>query len=106
MSSLVMLRWVIPVGRFYASTSELIRGLISPAVRAGGWLCSPGTTHHVSRQGGEAWVTVVTQVDDATEATVVTRDGETALVHLDVELFDLTSGRDSGQLSEESSLHF
>lgn len=62
-----MLRWVIPVGRFYASTSELIRGLISPAVRAGGWLCSPGTTHHVSRQGGEAWVTVVTQVDDATE---------------------------------------
>lgn len=66
MSSLVMLRWVIPAGRAYDASRELIEALISPAVRGGGWLYSPGTTHHVSDQGSEAWLTVITQVDDAT----------------------------------------
>jgi len=67
MSSLVMLRWIVPARRPYASPRELIEALISPAVRASGWLCSPGTTHYVSDRGSEAWVTVVTQIDDATE---------------------------------------
>lgn len=66
MSSFVMLRWVVPVRHPYASARDLIKGLVSPAVRAGGWLSSPGTTHHVSDEGSEAWVTVVTTVDDAT----------------------------------------
>jgi hypothetical protein len=43
----------------------LITTVISPAVRAGGWLYGPDTTHHVNDQGGEAWVTVVTPLDAA-----------------------------------------
>ncbi len=62
-----MLRWILPAGRLYDSPRELIKALISPAVRAGGWLYSPGTTHYVTDQGTEAWVTVITQVDDATD---------------------------------------
>jgi hypothetical protein len=65
--SFVMLRWIVPAGWPYDSPRELVELLISPAVRASGWLWSPGTTHHVSDQGTEAWVTVITQVDDATE---------------------------------------
>jgi len=49
------------------SARELILTLVTPAVRRGGWLCSPGTTHYVSDQGNEAWVTVVTHVDDSPE---------------------------------------
>lgn len=67
MGSLVMLRWILPVGRPVDSARELITTLVAPSVRASGWLSSPGTTHHVSDEGREAWVTVVTQVDDATE---------------------------------------
>ena len=66
-SSLVMLRWIMAAGRPYDSARQLIATHISPAVRAGGWLLSPGTTHHVSDESGEAWLTVITQVDDATE---------------------------------------
>lgn len=65
--SLVMLRWILPVRRPYDSARQLIASQISPAVRRGGWLSSPGTTHHVSDEGGDAWLTVVTHVDDATE---------------------------------------
>lgn len=67
MSSLVMLRWIMPVGRPYDSPRELIKALISPAVRASGWLSSPGTSHYVSDQDREAWLTVITRVDDATD---------------------------------------
>jgi hypothetical protein len=66
-STLVLLRWMIPARRPYASSRELIRALIAPAVRSSGWLSSPDTTHHISEQGGEAWLTVITPVDDATE---------------------------------------
>ena len=66
-NSLVMLRWIMPVSRPYDSARQLIASQISPAVRGGGWLFSPGTTHHVSDEGGEAWLTVVTHVDDATD---------------------------------------
>jgi len=62
-----MLRWVTPVARPHGSARALIEGLISPAVRAAGWLFSPGTTHHVSDQGSEVWVTAITSVDDATD---------------------------------------
>lgn len=67
MNSLVLLRWIVPVGRFYDSPRASIEALISPAVRASGWLCSPGTTHYVSDLGSEAWLTVVTHIDDVTE---------------------------------------
>lgn len=66
MRSLVLLRWIMPVGRPHDSSRELIEALVSPAVRTGGWLYCPGTTHHVSDQGTEAWLTVITRVDDAT----------------------------------------
>lgn len=36
-------------------------------MRAGGWLWSPDTTHYVSDEGSEAWLTVVTTFDDATD---------------------------------------
>lgn len=64
MSSLVLLRWVMPAARPHESVRELIRARISPALRASGWLFSPGTTHDVSDQGSEAWLTVVAQLDD------------------------------------------
>lgn len=67
MSSLVLLRWIIPVRRPGGSSRELIEDVIAPAVRGGGWLSSPGTTHCVDDHGKEAWVTVVTPVDDATQ---------------------------------------
>jgi hypothetical protein len=67
MSSPVMLRWAVRVGRPYDTTRALIKGWILPAVRAAGWLSSPGTTHHVTDRGSEAWLTVVTHVDDATD---------------------------------------
>lgn len=67
MGSLVMLRWVIPVARPYDSPRKVIAGRISPAVRAGGWLWSPDTTHYVSDAGEEAWLTVVTTFDDAAD---------------------------------------
>jgi hypothetical protein len=57
----------MPPGRPYASARELIQARIAPAVRESGWLCGPGTTHYVSDQGSEAWLTVVTLVDDATD---------------------------------------
>lgn len=60
-----MLRWIIPAARPYHSPRELIKTVISPAVRAGGWLYGPDTTHYVSDQGGEAWVTVVVPLDAA-----------------------------------------
>lgn len=62
-----MLRWIMPTGGPYDSPRGLIEALISPAVRASGWLSSPGTTHHLSDQGSEAWLTVITLVDDATD---------------------------------------
>lgn len=67
MSSLVMLRWVLPAPRPYRSPRELIETVILPAVRAGGWLYGPDTTHYVSDQGSEAWLTVVTPLDAATD---------------------------------------
>jgi len=62
-----MLRWIMPAARPHDSTRQLIAALISPAVWASGWLYSPGTTHDVSDQGSEAWLTVVTRVDDTAE---------------------------------------
>jgi len=67
MSSLVLLRWILPVGGPDASARDLISARISPAVRASGWLSSPGTTHDVSDQGAEAWLTVITPLDDVTD---------------------------------------
>lgn len=66
MSSLVLLRWILRPGLQHGSTRKLIETRVSPAIRAGGWLWGPNTTHYVSDQGGEAWVTVVTPLDDAT----------------------------------------
>lgn len=62
-----MLRWIMPAARPYHSPRELIATVVSPAVRAGGWLYGPETTHFVSDEGGEAWVTVVTPLDAATD---------------------------------------
>jgi len=62
-----MLRWVVPAARPHHSPRELIEVVISPALRASGWLYGPGTTHHVSDEGGAAWVTVVTRVDAAAD---------------------------------------
>lgn len=67
MSSLVMLRWIVSASCSYDSSRALIEALIAPAVRGSGWLYSPGTTHYVSDEGSEAWVTVVTRIDDATD---------------------------------------
>ena len=64
MNALVLMRWIVPVGG-YGSARDLIEARISPAVRASGWLCSPHTTHHVSDEGNEAWLTVVTRMDRA-----------------------------------------
>ena len=63
MSSLVLLRWVVPADA--QTVSDLIRTRIAPSVRACGWLSSPGTSHHVSDDGRAACVTVVTSVDRA-----------------------------------------
>jgi len=62
-----MLRWVLPVDRAHASAKAVIELRVAPALRASGWLFSPDATHHVSDQGGEAWLTVVAQLDDATD---------------------------------------
>ena len=67
MSSLVMLRWIVPVRAWQGSSRELIRTVVSPAVRGSGWLSSPGTTHHASDRGDDVWVTVITRVDDVTD---------------------------------------
>ena len=67
MTSHVMLRWVVPALPRYDSPRALIRELISPVVRGGGWLSSPGTTHAVREREAAAWVTVVTQVDDVVD---------------------------------------
>lgn len=67
MSSLVLLQWVLPVRHPFDSAQQLIRGVVAPVVRAGGWLSSPDTTHHVRDVGREVWVTVITPVDDATQ---------------------------------------
>jgi len=66
-ASLVMLRWIVPAGWPYESARELVDLLVSPAVRASGWLCSPGTTHHVEDRGTEVWLTVVARLDDVTD---------------------------------------
>lgn len=65
MRSLVMLRWTVPTDRAHRSSRALIEAVITPAVRASGWLYSPETTHHVTDRGNEVWLTVVTSVDDA-----------------------------------------
>lgn len=65
MASLVMLRWIIPVGGRHRSSRDVIQAAVAPALRAGGWLYGPDTTHFVEDQGTETWVTVVTRVDDA-----------------------------------------
>lgn len=65
MSSLVLLRWIMPARRPYHSPRELIRTVVAPSVRSGGWLYGPETTHHVSDQGDEAWLTVVTPIENA-----------------------------------------
>lgn len=67
MGSLVMLRWVIPVGGRYRSSRDVIQAVVAPALRAGGWLYGPGTTHFVEDQGTESRVTVVTRIDDAAD---------------------------------------
>ena len=64
---LVMLRWILPLHRSSGSARDLIRTSVSPAVRASGWLSSPGTTHHVSDRGPELWLTVITVLDDTTD---------------------------------------
>ena len=71
MRSCVMLRWIFPVRRPYRSPRDLIARLVTPAVREAGWLYSPGASHCVSDEGDEAWLTVVTHIDDATAV----RDG-------------------------------
>lgn len=65
--SLVMLRWIIPVGGRHRSSRDVIQTAVAPALRAGGWLYGPGTTHFVEDQGTETWVTVVTRLDDAVD---------------------------------------
>lgn len=67
MSTMVLLRWILPVGHPYESARESIAARITPAVRGSGWLSGPDTTHHVSDQGTEAWLTVVTRLDDVTD---------------------------------------
>jgi len=67
MSALVMLRWILPADRPYEARKDSIESLIAPAIRASGWLCGPSTSHHVRDLGSEAWLTVITTVDDATD---------------------------------------
>lgn len=62
--SLVMLQWITPVGRHNRSSRDVIEARIVPALRAGGWIYGPGTTHFVEDHGPEASVTVITNVDD------------------------------------------
>ena len=69
MASWVMLRWIMPVPG-YGSSKDLVRATVSPAVRASGWLSSPGTTYHVTDRGDQVQLTVVTRVDDATDVQI------------------------------------
>ena len=62
-----MLRWILPADRPYEARTDSIESVIAPAIRASGWLCGPSTSYHVRDLGSEAWLTVVTTVDDATD---------------------------------------
>jgi len=67
MDDLVLFRWIVPTDRALASGRDVIGRVISPAVRSGGWLYSPRTTHHITDCGSEASVTVITEVDRSSE---------------------------------------
>ncbi len=67
MGDLVLLRWALPVRPSFSSGRQTVTELILPTVQSGGWLYSPGATHHVSDHGHEVWLTVVGGVDDTLE---------------------------------------